>query len=184
MFAYDLKNVRELRLKLGLTQRQLAKLAGVSQSMIAKIEANRVSPSFDVAVKIFRALESVRAEKEAKVKAAEIATKELIFVNKGDYVSKAIDLMIKHNVSQLPVFDGEVPIGSISEATIVRNMDRIGADRTRVEEIMDECFPIVPEDMSISTLKEILIEYQAVLVQRNGKIVGIVTKADLLKAIK
>ncbi|MBW2992073.1 helix-turn-helix domain-containing protein, partial [Candidatus Woesearchaeota archaeon] len=36
---YEISEIKEIRKKLGLTQSQLSKKAGVSQSLIAKIEA-------------------------------------------------------------------------------------------------------------------------------------------------
>jgi predicted transcriptional regulator len=45
---------------------------------------------------------------------------------------------------------------------------------------MDEPFPQVGEDAPVSLLTNLLKFYPAVLVQRKGTIVGIVTKADLL----
>jgi len=178
---WDLKYIKEMRTKLGLTQHQLAKLAGVSQSLIAKIERGSINPSFDAVKKIYIALENVKAERERSIKAGDISTKEILYVNADDKVQKAIDIMIRYDVSQLPVFERDKPVGSISESTIIRNLNRVVPNRTIVREIMDESFPIVPENTSLSLIKEILMEYQAVLTQRNGKITGIVTKADILK---
>ncbi len=53
---YDLKEIKVIRKKLGITQGELAKLSNVSQSMIAKIESNILDPSYTNACKIFNAL--------------------------------------------------------------------------------------------------------------------------------
>ena len=181
---WDLKQIRELRVKLGLTQSGLAKLAGVSQSLIAKIERGSINPSFEAVKRIYMALEAVRAEKRGEVKARDIYTREILYVTTSDAVAKAIEIMRKHDVSQLPVFEGDKPVGSISESTIIKNLNRISPGSTRVGEIMEECFPIVPEDASLSLIKEILMEYQAVLTQKNGKITGIITRSDILKILR
>jgi predicted transcriptional regulator len=52
-----------------------------------------------------------------------------------------------------------------------------------VSEIMEEPFPQVGEDAPVSLLTNLLKFYSAVLVQRKGTIVGIVTKADMLGII-
>ena len=49
---YELDKIKQMRQKLGLTQTQLAKLAGVSQSMITKIERGTIEPSYLIAKKI------------------------------------------------------------------------------------------------------------------------------------
>jgi predicted transcriptional regulator len=52
-----------------------------------------------------------------------------------------------------------------------------------VEEVMEEAFPQVGEDAPLSLISSILQVYPAVLVVKKGKILGIVTKADLLKML-
>jgi len=53
----------------------------------------------------------------------------------------------------------------------------------RVEEVMEPAFPQVDEDAPLSLVSHLLRRYQPVLVVRKGGLVGIVTKADLLKMI-
>jgi transcriptional regulator with XRE-family HTH domain len=47
--------VREARTRAGLTQRALAGRAGVSQSLVARIEAGSVDPTFDRLLQLVRA---------------------------------------------------------------------------------------------------------------------------------
>ena len=52
MLGADL--VREARRRGGLTQRELAERAGTTQSAIARLEAARTSPSFELVVRLVR----------------------------------------------------------------------------------------------------------------------------------
>lgn len=49
--------VREGRRRRGLTQAQLADLAGTTQSAIARLEAGRTSPSFDDVIRYLRLMD-------------------------------------------------------------------------------------------------------------------------------
>jgi len=51
------------------------------------------------------------------------------------------------------------------------------------EDIMEEAFPQVGEDAPLSMISSLLQTYQAVLVAKKGQVVGIITKADLLRML-
>jgi transcriptional regulator with XRE-family HTH domain len=46
--------VREARRRAGLTQRELAEKAGTTQSALARLEAGRTAPSFDLVLRLVR----------------------------------------------------------------------------------------------------------------------------------
>ena len=181
-----LETVAARRRRLGLTQTQLADLAGVSQSYIAKLEAKKIEPSYTKIKAIFEALQRLERKREAR--ASEILNSEVVGVKASDIVQKAVELMRSFGYSQLPVFEGERPVGSVSEKTIINGIvgDRDGAlfIEMPINEIMEEAFPQVGEDAPISLLRDLLKIYPAVLVYRRGKNIGIVTKADLLKTLR
>ena len=52
MYGGDL--VKEARRRAGLTQRELADLAGTTQSSIARLETGQTSPSFDLVVRLIK----------------------------------------------------------------------------------------------------------------------------------
>lgn len=52
-----MKNIRERREQLGMSQKDLASACGIAQSTLCDIEMGRCNPSIEVAVKIARALE-------------------------------------------------------------------------------------------------------------------------------
>jgi len=95
--------------------------------------------------------------------------------------------MRSHGYSQLPVFDEGISIGSITEKTIIDRMvsydDQSFFKNKHVSEMMGDPFPQIGDDAPVSLVANMLKYYPAILVQRRGRIVGIITKADLLKTI-
>jgi len=180
-----LDEIAKRRKMLGLTQGQLAKIAGVSQSFIAKIESGKIDPSYSKVKAILDVLERLESRENYTAKA--IFHEGVIGVQKGEKVSRAVDLMMQHGFSQLPVFDGEKCVGCISEKTILSQVtvakDLSKLSQKNVEEIMEEAPPQIDENAPIPLVSNLLHFYPAVLVTRKGKIVGIITKADLFKVI-
>lgn len=179
----QLEEIAQKRRLLGLKQSELAKLAGVSQSLIAKLESGKIDSSYTKVKAIFEALE--RLEVQTKIQAGKVLHNEIVGIQKNEPVFKVVQLMKSHGYSQIPVFDGEHPVGSISEKTLL-NQILAGKDLTQIaklptEEVMEEAFPQVDEDAPLSLISSLLQVYSAVLVSRKGTAVGIITKADLLR---
>ena len=180
-----LEEIAQKRRLLGLKQAELAKLAGVSQSLIAKLESGKIDSSYTKVKTIFEALE--RLEVKTKIQAGKVLHNEVVGIQKNEPVSKVVQLMKSHGYSQLPVFDGKQPVGSISEKTIL-NQILAGKDLAQIatlpsEEVMEEVFPQVDEDAPLSLISNLLQVYSAVLVSKKGTVVGIITKADLLRML-
>lgn len=170
---------------LGLKQSELAKLAGVSQSLIAKLESGKIDSSYTKVKAIFDAFE--RLEVKTKIQAGKVLHKKVIGVQKNEPITKVVQLMKSYKYSQLPVFDGKQPVGSISEKAILNQilagkaLNQISALPT--EEVMEESFPQVDENAPLSSISTLLQVYSAVLVSKKGTVVGIITKADLLRML-
>jgi predicted transcriptional regulator len=177
--------VRARRRKLGLTQVQLAELAGVTQAYIAKIEAGTVDPRVSTLEKILKALE--KATREKRVTAEQIMAAPIIAVRPGDKIEKAVRLMESYDISQLPVLDGTAQVGSISEATLMHKIsageDMFKLVRSSIQEIMEDPFPTVGKETDADTVYHLLEHAPAILIIDRGKPVGIVAKADILKLI-
>lgn len=179
----ELKRIKQIRQKLGLTQTQLAKLANVSQSLITKIERDNIEPSYSIARKIFIVLEEQLANLQKEIVAKNICSKGIILIKSDDTIDKSIEIMKKHAISQIPIMKGNIIIGSISEEILIKNYDKIKNKKMKVEEIMNDPFPTIPDDMHISLIRNILMTYSSVVVTKQGKPIGIITKADLLKKL-
>jgi predicted transcriptional regulator len=181
----QLEEIAKRRRQLGLKQAQLAKMAGVSQSLIAKLESGKIDSSYTKVKTIFDTLE--RLETKTKIQAGKVLHTSVISIQKIDSISKVVQLMKSHGYSQLPVFDGKQSVGSISEKTILREI-LAGKDLEQISalptgEIMEEAFPQVGEDAPLSLISSLLQVYPAVLVSKRGKVIGIITKADLLRML-
>ena len=175
----DLQEIKHLRKKLSLTQVELAKYANVSQSLIAKIESNSIDPTFTNAQKIFAALQSL-SEKEEK-KAVSIMNKNLIYLEPMDSLKVAIQRMKKHSISQLPVIENKKAVGLISEAAILDAIINNKSSDTAIKEIMSEAPPTIDTNASIKVISHLLKFYPLILVAEKGKLLGLITKSDMLE---
>jgi predicted transcriptional regulator len=179
--------IRKLRKNLDITQTELARESGVSQSTIAKIERGTISASYDTVTAIFEALEKMRQTSMEDTKAIDVASKHVITIQSDERVHSATELMKSTGFSQLPVLSGDIPVGSLSEKSIFdmlrrgRTMDEL--KETIISSMMDDSFPLVNENTPMSGVASMMSNCNAVLVARKGKVVGIVTNADILKLI-
>lgn len=178
-----LEEISKRRRVLGLSQKQLARIAGVSQSLIAKVEGGKTGPSYVKTKAIFDALEKLQRDKEPR--ARDLLQRRVIGVSEDDPVSKAAAIMSEMSFSQLPVFNGKHIVGSIAEKAI---MDKIVSgigprelSSMLVARIMTEAFPQIDERTPLSLISALLQYHSAVLVMKRGQVAGIITKADLLK---
>jgi len=179
----ELKKIKQVRQKLGLSQTQLAELAGVSQSLITKIERGRIEPSYSIVKKIILVLDERLAYTQKEIIAKDICTKKIAFIKSNDTIDNVIKMMNKHAISQIPVLKGNTIVGSISEETFIKNYSKIKSKKMRVQDIMDEPFPTISEDTPISLIRNILKTYSAIILTKKGKLTGIITKADVLKRL-
>jgi predicted transcriptional regulator len=176
------EELRNLRRRFRLTQRELAQKAGVSQSLIARIENKTVDPRLSTVRRIFNAITSIQSERK---KAKDIMHSPVVTIDAMDTIKSAITLMKKYAISQLPVLRENKLIGRIQESTLLDKLvDSKNSDRffsNSVYNIMEKSFPVVEPEADVNYVINVLSrENSAVLVIDNKKIVGIITKIDLL----
>ena len=179
----SLEEIRKKRVSLGLTQGGLAKLSGVSQSLVAKIESGKAEPSYSNAKKIFEALDSLHAKEEKK--AEEIMLSPVFSARISEPIGKTLSLMREKGVSQLPVLEEGVVVGTISENAVLSLIEKgyrmEDIRKTPVREAMEPALPQVGRSTRYSSVIQLLKESPAILVVEKGKILGIITKADLVR---
>ena len=170
------------RRKLGITQHQLARMAGVSQSLVAKVEAGSVDAAYSKVKAMVEALQ--RAQISGERAARDIMHPGIKSVSPSDTLHAASAAMRKLSISQLPVMDRGRVVGSLTEASILACFsERKDIAKIRVSEVMDEAFPNVLPSTPISSVASLLRHHPAVLVLEKGEVAGIITKADILRAI-
>ena len=176
---YELSEIKIIRKKMGLTQSELAKKANVSQSLIAKIESDKIDPTFSKAKKIFQTLSDL--ENKEEIKADEVMKKNIVSISPNDNIKNSIQKMKKYNISQMPVIEDNKAIGLISESIL---LDALMEEKgKKVADIMEDTPPIVSKNSSIKVISSLLQHYPMVLVSESGKLIGLITKADLLEKL-
>jgi len=177
------EELRSRREALGLKQTELARRAGISQSMIARIEAGNVDPRVRTLNKILTVLNSSEPK---KVRASQIMHTPVLAIQPQEAITRAVEIFEKNNISQLPVIERGVPVGCISESVIVKAIEQQRLHKTHlfvVRDFMEPGFPTVPPDMDVETVINILQQNHAVLVVDGRIVKGVITKHDLISLI-
>ncbi|MBN2566579.1 CBS domain-containing protein [Candidatus Woesearchaeota archaeon] len=177
--GYEIEELRQLRRGLGLSQTELARSAGVSQSLIAKIESGAIDPTYSKVRRIFAAIDL--ASKRRRLAASDIMTRRIISCTPDDMVKEAIQKMRKHGISQMPAIDQGTCVGLISEKILLAGVAS-GKLNVPVRGIMSPGAPIVPPDAGVDMLVGLLTFYQLIVVAEKGAIRGVITRSDLLRS--
>jgi cystathionine beta-synthase len=109
------------------------------------------------------------------------APKVLVTVAPTDVISVALQQMDELGLSQIPVLEEGKCVGSLREnrvlAKVVRDRELLNAP---VRDVMEAGFPSVDVDASSNEVTRRLQTSPAVLVEEYGRIVGIITRHDVL----
>lgn len=182
MLFPDTSAIKHKRIELNLTQKQLAGESNLSQSLIAKLESKKLSPSYEVVKRIFETFERLEHKKEDLC--VKLLGKNLISIKSGERISKAAEMMKKHAVSQLPVIDNNRLIGTISESVIYNKIlegeDKNELLKKQVKTIMEDPLPTISSSTPKSIAMPLLKTNSAILLTEKSKIVGILTKEDFI----
>jgi cystathionine beta-synthase len=111
--------------------------------------------------------------------------RQLISVNAGEPLKRALALIEQHDVSQLPVMrDGEV-VGTLEEGEVLRlALSDRGALEKPVDVIMGPALPVVGASDSADVVTKLLAARTSAVLVRDGKgISGILTRYDMLQFI-
>ena len=121
-------------------------------------------------------IEAVLGHKEGSAPA-------IVSVAPGATVRQTIRLLALHNVSQAPVMEGTVCIGSVAESQLTSKSlaDPKVLDQT-VSDVMDQPFPVVDSAQTVESVAKLLSKSnRAVLMKKDGVVQGIVTRFDVLE---
>ncbi len=176
------RHVRRSRILAGLTQAELARAAGTSQSLIAKLERGRLQPSYETVRAVLEALDRAAAKEEPT--ARDLMQRDPVWAEPDERLGEALERMKAHGFSQLPVLVKGQPVGSVSESLVLgrieQGTDLVALKRQPVRFAMGPSFPTVDGAARRRVLTELLRDNPAVLVMESGRLAGVVTRSDLL----
>lgn len=111
----------------------------------------------------------------------ERAPRNLVWVSLADKVGDVLTMMNEMGLTQIPVLEDGRPVGSMREnrvlAKVVRNHELLDSP---VSEVMEASFPTLDVDSSSNEVTRRLQTSSAVLLEEYGRIIGIITRHDVL----
>lgn len=175
-----------MRQKIGITQKKLATMTGVSTSMINQIESGRSQPSYETAKRIFDSLANLEGKSSSHT-AGDFCSKDIIKLKPNNTLHDAIKKMHELSISQIPVFSGQDLVGVVSEDGIVKHLADVGEAELKNAKLADTMEP-VPPIVDFSTPANVLVPLirysKCILVSKKSKIIGIITASDTLKMME
>jgi len=125
------------------------------------------------------------------MKVKQIMTTKIISVDKDDSLKRVLDLMKKHDITKIPVLEEKKFFGLVTDNVIAYKLGSIRkrsvtASRLHASSVTEkEVKTISPEEDVRNILKTVGEPGPTMLpVVEKGKLVGVVTKADLLPMVK
>ena len=125
------------------------------------------------------------------MKVKDVMTKEVISVDKDVNLNHVLNLMKKHEITKIPVVENKKLIGTITDNTIAYKLGSIRkrgipASRLHASSVTEKDIEKVSPDEDVKTILKKVGEPGPTMlnVVENDKLVGVVTKADLLALVK
>ena len=181
-----IESIKQIRMKIGITQKKLAMMTGVSTSMINQIESGRSQPSYETAKKIFESLTKLEGDSSSHT-AGDFCSKNIVKLKPSNTLHDAIKKMHELSISQIPVFDNSEIVGVISEDGIVKHLADLGEaelKKSKLQNTMDPVPPIVDWETPANVLVPLIRYSKCILVTKKAKFTGIITASDTLKMME
>ncbi len=131
----------------------------------------------DTAKKIFESLAKLEGQTSTR-KAGDICSEKIVRLTPNNTVREAGKKMHEKTIDQIPVFDegklkGLVTIDIVNEYTERKD--------TKIRNVMNSKPPVIDFEFPANALSQLTRISGCVLVEKNSKIIGIITSSDLLK---
>lgn len=120
----------------------------------------------------------------------DVMTKKVISVDKDVSLKRVLDLMKKHDITKIPVVEEKQLVGIITDNLIAYKLGSIrkrtvSASRLHASSVTEKTFEVVTPKTDLKTIFKKVGEPgpTMLLVVDKGKLVGVLTKADLLPLV-
>lgn len=176
---FDIKEIKRIRESIGITQSELAKRIGVSQSLIAKIENGKIDPKLSIVRKIFDELTTLM---EVNDSAERIMHSPVIVSKINENIHEIAGKMEKYGISQIPVVNSsEELIGIIYDYILLRKLALKNPYEIVAKDIIAPLPPLIDAKTQLTEVMKLLTKYPVTLVvDKKLKTVGIITRSDLI----
>ncbi len=125
------------------------------------------------------------------MKVKEIMTTKIISVDKDDSLKRVLDLMQKYDITKIPVLEEKKFFGLATDNVIAYKLGSIRkrgitASRLHASSVTEKEVKVVSPDEDVKNILKTVGEPGPTMlpIVENGKLVGVVTKADLLPLVK
>jgi|GEM_PF-1377431 len=170
------KMIVDGRKKLGISQRGLAQKAGVSHSVVGKLERGENVPNYKTIKAIYDAIEKEQRRERSTAEEFVEKDKKIVSVKPSDMVKDARKLMKENDFSQLPVEEEGEYTGLVTSTQLMDIEDK----EVKIMQMNYNPLPTIPHKTPKEDFSALLKTHQAVLVTKKKKVIGMITAADLL----
>jgi predicted transcriptional regulator len=180
-----IKRIKELMRETGVSEQELAENTGLSQPVVSRILRGERELRYDEAKTILDYLLGRLSSIPLKLTASDIATggERLMKVYVDESLCDVARKMFEKGYSQAPIYDGDTLKGVLTEISLLKLLLSPKRDlmNLKVKDVEAQELPVYPHDTPIQTIARALLDYYAVLIEKGGKVEGIVTRADFLR---
>jgi len=113
------------------------------------------------------------------------AGKKLVTISPKQTVAEAVELMKKYDIENIPVMNGNGPVGAISENGLFQKVfDHPEIKDSSVESIMEKAYPVVEFDTPVERLGGLINKGNGAVLAKDEKgDYHIVTKYDVIQSL-
>lgn len=109
---------------------------------------------------------------------------KVVSITSSETIQAVVALMKTHEVSQIPILDGERITGLVTEVDLLKTLvDGSNSGDLPVSKVAGTDFAVLEPRNSAALLGEVLAQDKTVIVQDAGHVVGVLTKIDLIDFI-
>ena len=122
------------------------------------------------------------------LKAKDIMTEDVVSVKKDTPIYEAVDILAENKIAGIPVVEDDMTlIGILSEKDVLSLLFFYGQDEKRtVNDFMTQPAVYFDEDESLINVCDCLTnhDFRRVPITSKGKLVGVVSRADIIECIR
>lgn len=180
-----IKQIKAFMRETGFSEQRLADETGLSQPVISRILMGERELRYEEVKKIVDCLTSKLSSIPPKMRASDVATKgeNLMKVHVEENLSDVAKMMFEKGYSQAPVYENEMIKGIITEKSFIELLLTPEKDlrKLKVKDAPIEDAPRYSPETPLQNIAKALLDYYSILIEEDGRVKGIITRADLLK---